>query len=340
MEHLRKTLEVATAPHVRSGASVDQIMRQVLWALLPAAAWGVYAFGWAGLLVLVTATASCVLAEHAACRLARKPSTVGDGSVAITGLIYGMTLPPGLPLWMVVLGGVLGVLVGKALFGGLGYNVFNPALVGRAFLQAAFPASMTTWMAPFAAERFVSLPISTLAFPLATPQYDTVSAATPLAALKYQHQESATLDLFFGMTGGSLGETSSLLLLAGGIYLAARNVLDWRIPAGLLGTVLILSTVGYGAGGGYPSPLFMLFSGGLMLGAWFMATDPVASPVTHLGAFVYGCLIGVLVVVIRLWGGMPEGVMYAILIANAASVHIDRWIQPRPFGARRGGKQS
>jgi electron transport complex protein RnfD len=194
---------------------------------------------------------------------------------------------------------------------------------------------MTTWLPPFAADRFASLPSSTVTVPFMQPEYDVVSSATPLAALKFNGESTATMDLLLGLTGGSAGETSSLLILVGGLYLISRNMMNWRIPAGIFAAVIVFS-------GGlhlinaetYPSPVFMLFSGGLMLGAMFMATDMVASPVTAAGCFVYGILIGFLVVVIRIWGGMPEGVMYAILLSNAVSPHIDRLIQPRIFGSR------
>ncbi|MCB1847885.1 MAG: RnfABCDGE type electron transport complex subunit D, partial [Halieaceae bacterium] len=255
-----------------------------------------------------------------------------------TGLLYGLTLPPALPLWMVACGGIIGVAMGKFLFGGLGYNAFNPALVGRAFLQAAFPAAMTSWTPAFADGRFSSLPASTFTMPFAAPEYDVLSGATPLALMKFEQQLTASGDLLLGLTNGSAGETCAALILAGGVYLAARRMLNWRIPVSILGTVALLAW-GFNLADPlhYPPAGFMLFSGGLMLGAVFMATDMVASPITHAGCIVYGVLIGVLVTVIRLWGGMPEGVMYAILLANAVSPHIDGLIQPRVFGTA-GGK--
>ena len=192
---------------------------------------------------------------------------------------------------------------------------------------------MTTWYAPFAADRFVSLPSSTLAFPFATPVYDAVAKATPLAAMKFDNEITAASELVMGLTSGSTGETSSILLLLGGAWLVARNMMNWRIPAGILGTVFAFSGIMYLVdSAAYPDPVFMLFSGGLMLGAVFMATDMVASPMTSLGCLLYGALIGLLVVVIRLWGGMPEGVMYAILIANAVSPFIDDFVRPRVYG--------
>ena len=334
-EHTR-TLEIHTSPHIASGASVDVIMRNVVWALLPVAAFAVYSFGLAALFTLVAAVLSCVLTEHFMCRATGAPTTVKDWSVTITGLLYGLTLPPALPLWMVVCGGVIGVAMGKFLFGGLGYNAFNPALVGRAFLQAAFPAAMTSWTPALAAERFTSLPASSLTFPFAAPQYDAVSGATPLSLFKFDGQLTETGDLLLGLTNGSSGETCALLILAGGIYLAARNMMNWRIPVSIFATVALLSW-GFHLldPAAYPPPGFMLFSGGLMLGAVFMATDMVASPITATGSVVYGILIGVLIIVIRLWGGMPEGVMYAILLANAVSPHIDWLIRPRVYGTGR-----
>ncbi len=334
-----KTLEIRTSPHVVSGYSVDSIMFNVVWALLPTAAFGVIAFGISGALTLLVSTASCVLAEHLLCRANGRPTTVADGSVIITGLLYGMTLPPGLPLWMNAVGGFVAVGLGKALFGGLGRNPFNPALVGRAVLQAAFPVSMTTWVAPFAPDRFVTPASSLLALPFGKPAYDAVSGATPLSAWKFGHAMTGTRELALGFTSGSTGETAALLILLGGAYLVARNMMNWRIPAAVLGTVAAFSGILHAVDPArYAGPGFMLFSGGLMLGAVFMATDMVASPLTSLGAWIYGALIGVLVVVIRVWGGMPEGVMYAILLGNAVSPQLDRMIRPRVYGTARGRK--
>jgi electron transport complex protein RnfD len=310
-------------------------MFHVVLALLPTAGFAVHAFGLAAFLVLSTAVLSCLLTEHVLCRMSREPTTVGDWSVIITGLLYGLTLPPGLPLWMVAAGGFIAVGLGKFLFGGLGYNPFNPALVGRAVLQAAFPVAMTTWLPGFGAGRFATVPASTLTWPFAAPAYDAITGATPLKAWKADSELTATGDLLTGFTTGSTGETCAVLILLGGAYLAVRNMMNWRIPLAIFATVGLFSGLLHLTDPDrFASPLFMLLSGGLMLGAVFMATDMVASPVTHRGAVVYGALIGVLVVVIRVWGGMPEGVMYAILLANAASPHIDGLIQPRVYGVR------
>jgi electron transport complex protein RnfD len=331
------TLEIRTSPHIVSGYSVDTIMFNVVLALLPTTAFAVYAFGLAAFLVLTTAVASCLLTERLASWLSGAESSLGDWSVAITGLLYGLTLPPGLPLCMVAVGGFFGVTLGKTLFGGLGMNAFNPALVGRAFVQAAFPVAMTSWMPAFTPDRFAALPASTLTAPFTQPLYDGVTSATPLALWKFDGQATAVGDMALGFVGGSTGETSALLILVGGAYLIVRNMMNWRIPAGIFAVVAAASAALHALDpASYASPLFMLFSGGLMLGAMFMATDMVASPMTPGGCFLYGALIGTLVVVIRAWGGMPEGVMYAILIGNAVSPHIDRWIQPRVYGVGAG----
>ena len=335
MTGIAKTLEIRTSPHILSGHSVDAIMFNVVLALLPVAAFAVYAFGLSALLTLMVAVGSCVATEHWVSKRSTGRSTVGDWSITITGLLYGLTLPPSLPLWMTALGGAICVLLGKAVFGGLGQNPFNPALVGRATLQAAFPVAMTNWVAAFAPGRFTTPASSTLAFPFATPVYDAVSGATPLAAWKFDRVATSTSDLVFGMTSGSGGETSALLIAIGGAYLIARNMMNWRIPAAVLGAAFALSAILHlFSPEQYASPAFMLFSGGLMLGAVFMASDMVGSPMTNLGCWLYGAFIGVLVIVIRTWGAMPEGVMYAILLGNAVSPQIDRVLQPRVYGSR------
>ena len=262
-----------------------------------------------------------------------------DGSAVITGVLLGLTLPPGIPLWMAFLGGAFGIGFGKLVFGGLGQNVFNPALLGRAFLQAAFPVAITTW--PIQPDRWWALRGDNFAFPLMSPVVpDAMTGATPLGLMKFEHTTTPSLDLVFGSTGGSLGETAGLVILLCGAYLAARKHLDWRIPLSILATVGLLAALLNAIDAArYPGPVFMLFSGGLILGAVFMATDMVTSPVTHSGCWIFGIGIGFLVVVIRLWGGLSEGVMYAILLMNALVPFINRATQPRVFGSVAVGRE-
>jgi len=341
-----KTLEIRTSPHIVSGYSVDTIMFNVVLALAPCTLFAVYAFGLAGLLTLATAVGSCLLTEHLICSWSGRRTTVGDWSVTITGLLYGLTLPPCLPLWMVAVGGAIAVGLGKALFGGLGYNVMNPALVGRAFVQAAFPTAITSWTPAFAPSRFTTFIPSTFTPPFTAPPalqgwihqaaVDGFTGATPLALQKFQHQLTDVWSLFLGTTAGSAGEGPAALILVCGAYLAARRMMDWKIPIAVLAGAGATSGAFHLADPGrFPEPLFMLFSGGLMLGAVFMASDMVASPVTPLGVWIYGLLIGFVSIIIRLFGGLPEGVMYAILLGNALCPLIDAVSQPRVYGTSR-----
>jgi electron transport complex protein RnfD len=341
MSGVAKTLEIRTSPHVLSGYDVDAIMFNVALALVPTCAFAVYAFGLVAAATLAVALASCLATEALACRMAARPSTLGDWSAAVTGLLYGLTLPPGLPLWMVAVGGAVAIGIGKALFGGLGANPFNPALVGRAFLQAAFPVAMTSWLPAFAEGRFAAVPLSALAAPFGQPAVDGVTAATPLSLWKFEGRLTGAGDLALGYVAGSIGETSSVLIFLGGAYLVARNMMSWHIPAAVLGAVAAASGALHALEPArFAPPQFMLFSGGVALGAVFMATDTVGSPMTASGRVLYGGLIGLLVVAIRAFGGMPEGVMYAILLGNAATPLIDRLVHPTIYGARRGRERA
>jgi Na+-translocating ferredoxin:NAD+ oxidoreductase subunit D len=327
------TLDISTSPHLVKGLSTDTIMKHVVYALLPAAAFGVYAFGLNALLVMMATSVGAVLTEHLLCKYSKKESTIGDYSALLTGLLLGMTLPPNFPLWMALFGSIVSIGLGKFIFGGLGNNVFNPALVGRAFLQATFPVAITTWYNAFAPDRFYTVSSSVLAFPFMQPKVDAISGATPLSALKFDGVMTAANDLAFGFINGSTGETSALFIVIGGFYLGWKKMLNWRIPISILLTAFILSGIMYLIDPTrYPTPFFTIFAGGLMLGAVFMATDMVGSPITSMGLWVYGILIGTLVVIIRLWGGLPEGVMYAILLGNAATPHIDNLIKQRVYG--------
>jgi electron transport complex protein RnfD len=329
---------VSASPHVKGGDSTPTIMWSVVASLAPVVASAIYFFGPSAILVLAASTAGALVPERFLAR--RGASSLRDGSAAITGILLGLTLPPGIPLWMAFLGGAFGIGFGKLVFGGLGQNVFNPALLGRAFLQAAFPVAITTW--PIHAESWWSLRGDNLALPLMSPNVpDAMTGATPLGLMKFEQTATPYWDLILGTTGGSLGETSGVIILLCGLYLAARNHLDWRIPASILGTVALLSAILHGLDPArYPGPIFMLFSGGLILGAVYMATDMVTSPVTHWGAWIFGMGIGFLVIVIRIWGGLSEGVMYAILLMNALVPFINRATQPRVFGTLGRGRKS
>ncbi len=339
-------IEVRTSPHVHAPRSVDLIMRQVVYAMLPICAYSVWLFGVSAAAMILTATAASVLTEHFACRLAGRATTVIDFSAVITGMLLGLTLPPGFPLWMAAVGGLIAVAPGKMLFGGLGFNVFNPALVGRAFLQAAFPVAITAYTPVLTAQRFTEFIPSTLAIPLmkaapladwiARVRVDAFSGATPLMVQKFDHVTTGPWSMFFGERAGSSGETCSILILLCGAYLIARKIMDWRIPAAMLSSAFLTGAVFHLADPArYASPLFVLFSGGLILGAMFMATDPVASPITPRGMWIYGALIGLITVLIRSLGGLAEGVMYAILLGNALSPLIDNATQPRTYGERK-----
>lgn len=319
-------------------------MRHVVYTLLPLCAIAIYQFGLSAAALILVVTAACLGTEAVANRLAGGPSTLSDWSAVITGVLLALTLPAGFPLWMGAVAGIAAIALGKMLFGGMGCNVFNPSLVGRAFAQAAFPVAISSWAPAFAQQRFAEFIPSSLALPLMQPSgigewvrrsgVDAFTGATPLGMWKFENVQTTVSDLLAGTVTASTGETSAALLaLVCGGYLAARRFLDWRIPAAVLGsaalTALLFQLIDPAR---YPNPLFVIASGGLMLGAVFMASDPATSPVTPRGVWVYGALIGVVTVLIRYFGGLPEGVMYAILLANAATPLIERYTQPLPFG--------
>jgi len=304
---------ISPSPHMFSKLSTPAIMRSVLLALLPAVGASIYFFKMRAVLLILTTSLSCLMAEVVFQKLRGKPIAILDGSALVTGVLLALILPPGLPLWIAVVGGVVAIILGKQIFGGLGHNIFNPALVGRAFLLISFPKFMTSWVKP------ISL--------------DTVTTATPLGLMKFNHIQTSLSDLFFGNVSGSLGETSAVCIIIGGLYLILRKCMDWRVPVGFLGTAAVLGIVFNIANPAeFPSVWFHLLSGGLMIGALFMATDPVTSPVTKLGRWVFGIGCGIVVVIIRLLGGMPEGVTFAILIMNAATPLINIATKPRRFG--------
>ena len=344
------SMELRTSPHLVSDRSVERIMKHVVLSLLPVCAFSVWQYGLSALALLLAVTATCLATERLFNRAADQPSTLGDWSATITGVLLALTLPPAFPLWMGAVAGFVAIAVGKVLFGGLGCNVFNPALIGRAFVQASFPAAITTWVPAFSAHRFTEFAPTTFTVPLMIPPdvadwvkqqaVDAFTGATPLARWKFENVTASAWDFLSGTVTASAGETSAILILAGGIYLAARKFMDWRITVAVLGSAALTAWLFQMVDPAqYPSPTFVLLSGGLMLGAVFMATDMATSPVTPLGVWIYGAVIGVVTVMIRYFGGLTEGVMYAILFANAMAPLIDKYTQPRVFGARQQGKK-
>ena len=307
-------LVVSNSPHIRSGQNIPKIMFTVVAALLPACVTAVLFFGLAAIQVLVLCTVSCVLIEEGWNKLVKRAPTWKDGSAVITGMLLGMNLNAGTPWWVCILGGVLAIIMGKQLFGGLGYNPFNPVLVARVGLLIGFPELMTTWEKPA----------------LGVMAIDGVSAATPLGLAP---GETFLTDVLVGNVGGCLGETSALALLAGGLILLAFKLIKWQIPVSFLGSVFLITGIAHVISPEtVHSPFIHVFTGGLLLGAFFMATDMVTSPMTRKGAWVFGLGCGVITSVIRLWGSYPEGVSFAILFMNALTPLIDRVTISKPFG--------
>lgn len=354
---MKPIVEIRTSPHIHNSPTVPQIMRNVIYALLPLAAFAVYQYGISALVLIITVVLSTLLTESLFNWLAGRDNTIKDSSAAITGLLLALTLPPGFPLWMGAVAGFIAIALGKTLFGGIGFNVFNPALVGRAFVQAAFPVSITTWTPAFAPGRFTEFIPSTLTIPLMqvedlTPwikkinnslsdQIDTFTGATPLAAWKFDGITTDSMDLLTGMVTGSAGESAALLIIICGLYLVIRKMMDWRIPVAVISGAFITAGILFLFDSEhYPDPLFVILSGGLMLGAVFMASDMVGTPVTPMGVVLYGLLIGFFTVIIRTFGGLPEGVMYAILLGNALTPLIESITQPRIYGQRPTDKKT
>ncbi len=326
-------LVVRPAPFLNPTVTTPRIMLDVLIALVPSLAVAVRLFGLSALLVVAAATAGCVATEWTLAPGTRGQS-LRDLTALVTGVLLGLTLPPSFPLWMAALGGGVAIALGKLAWGGLGHNLFNPSLVGRAFLQAAFPIAITTWVAPGGP---LALYRGNFALPLLQAPADALTAATPLGRMKFLGEVTPIEPLLLGDIGGSLGETSALAALVGLAWLLLRRACDWRIPAAIaLSAGLLAELVHRLSPGRHPGALFTLAAGGLLFGAVFMATDPVTSPLAPRGAWIFGVGVGVLVVLIRFWGGLPEGVMYAILLMNAATPLIDRALQPRAFGHGRG----
>ncbi|MBI3399071.1 MAG: RnfABCDGE type electron transport complex subunit D [Deltaproteobacteria bacterium] len=312
-------LVVSSSPHLLRDENIPKIMHAVVLALLPAMAASVYFFGLRAAGLILVSVAACMITEYTVQRIREKPVTIWDGSAIITGILLAMTLPPSFPYYGAVIGSTVAIGVGKQLFGGLGYNIFNPALLGRAFLQATYPVLITTWSEPLSKAAKAGL--------------DAVTAATPLALMKFEGKMSSHLDLFFGNVAGSMGETSAVAILIGGLYLRYRGYINWKLPLGYLGSMAFFGGIFYLINPTkYPDPLFHILAGGAMLGAWFMVTDMVTSPVTSRGQWIFAICGGLLAVVIRLFGGLPEGVMYSILLMNAFVPLLNKHTRPKFFG--------
>ena len=326
-------LFAAPSPHIHGGENTRRIMLDVILALVPALAVSTYVMGWRALFITGVAVAGCVVFEYIISRfLLKRGSTIGDLSAIVTGMLLAFNLPVGIPWWIVLIGAVVAIGVGKMTFGGLGCNPFNPALTGRIFLLIAYPVQMTDWT---------------------TNVPDTISGSTALAEVKYSTYDVAGnivldrmnlesvdfLGMFGGTMNGSLGEIASLALILGGLYLLWRKVITWHIPVAVLGTMAVFALcVALGIGGGalcYELPLFHILAGGALLGAIFMATDYSTSPMTHKGMLLYGVGIGLLTMIIRLWGAYPEGMSFAIFIMNAATPLINKYFRPKRFGVKK-----
>lgn len=318
-------LRVSASPHIRSEESIDKIMWTVNLTLLPAALYGIYNFGIKAFAVIAVSILSAIIAEYAAEKFMKKPVTVMDGSAVLTGLLLAMCLPPDLPLYMAAIGSFVAIIIAKHSMGGLGYNIFNPAHIARAALMVSWPVAMTTWRA-----------MST--------SVDTIASATPLNILKQQGYNQL-LDTFggtghlykamlIGSRSGSIGETSTILLVLGGLYLIYKKYVNWQVPVLMIGTVGVLTWVFGPAGFFTGDPLFHMMAGGLIIGAFFMATDMVTIPITIKGQIIFAVGAGALTALIRLIGGYPEGVCYSILLMNSITPLIDRFTQPSRFGAK------
>jgi len=320
-------LTISPSPHIHSADSTQKIMYRVVYAMIPALIWSVFVFGIDALRVTLIAVAACLAFEFLIQKYLMKiKPTVTDGSALITGILIAFNVPSNLPWWIVVIGSLAAVGIGKLSFGGLGNNIFNPALVGRVFMLISFPAQMTSW------------PVNTRS------GIDAVTSATPLGIIKegisngtpvseLSKNLPSTVEMLFGEIGGSLGEISAVLLILGGIYLLFKKVITWHIPVSVIATVALVAAVFWLVNPEiYINPLYHVLTGGLMLGAIFMATDMVTSPMNPKGQIIYGVGIGIITILIRIYGAYPEGISFAILIMNALVPLLNRYIKPKRFG--------
>ena len=311
---MQERLSVSASPHIRHFDNTRGIMLDVLIALAPAAIYGCILFGFKALFLLLTSVAAAIAAEYLWNLILKKPQSIGDLSAAVTGLLLGMNLATGVPVWVAIIGSVAAIIVVKQMFGGLGHNFVNPAIGARIILLVSFPSFMTSFSDPLASK------------------VDTVTKATPIAALAAGDGVSYR-DLFFGMHAGSIGETSAFLLLIGGLYLVIRRVISPITPVCFIATLAAL-TYAFGGDG-----LYAVLSGGVMLGAIFMATDYVTTPTDKLGKLIFGVGCGAITFIIRQWGSLPEGVSYSIILMNILTPHINTLTQHKPFGAVKEGKK-
>jgi len=323
-------LFISPSPHNYGKDSVKKLMYGVIIALIPSLGFSLFFYGLGALIVIMTSVISCVLFEYLISKfILKQQPTILDGSAVITGLLLGFNVPSNLPIWILIIGALVAIGVAKMTYGGLGKNPFNPALVGRVFMLISFPVPMTLW--PLPCENRLSY-------------LDAVTGATPLAIIKEGVKNGQTisqlsdsipthLEMFMGNMGGSLGEISALALIIGGIYMLIRKIITWHIPVSVIGSVLIFSGILWLVNPDkYIDPMFHILTGGLLLGAIFMATDYVTSPMSTKGMLIYGCGIGILTILIRVFGAYPEGVSFAILVMNAFTPLINKYIKPKRFG--------
>lgn len=327
---MNNLLTISPSPHIKQTDSVNKIMYSVIFALAPALIWSFVVFGLSAVLVTLTSVVACVVIEWLIQKYLMKiQPSISDGSAILTGILLAMNLPAGIPLWIVLIGALIAIGVGKMSFGGLGQNPFNPALVGRVFLLISYPVQMTSW--PNITKTVVDA--TTEATPLAIVK-ESVKNGTPLSEI--MPSLPAYNDLLMGNFSGSLGEVSALLLLLGLAYMLFKKVITWHIPIFTLGTIAIFTGILWQVNTEqFASPLFHLLSGGAMLGAIFMATDMVTSPMTKRGQLIYSVGIGVITVCIRTWGAYPEGISFAILIMNAFTPIINTYVKPKRFGEKK-----
>lgn len=322
-----KLFTVSASPHIRSEESISKIMWTVNAALTPAAIFGVWNFGINALTSIIAGIVSAIVFEYAVEKIRNKPITINDGSAFLTGLLIAMCVSPKVPFYMVIFGSFVAIVVAKHSMGGLGYNIFNPAHIGRAVMMVSWPVFMTSWSK------------------LQAVGVDTITSATPLGILKAQGysklietfggKTNLYESLFLGTRNGSIGETSTILLVIGGVYLIYRKYVNWEVPITMIATVGILTWI-FGPTGMFTGdPIFHMMAGGLILGAFFMATDMVTTPITRKGQIIFALGAGAITTLIRLKGGYPEGVCYSLLLMNSVSPLIDRLCPPKKFGARR-----